>query len=207
MMTTTNHLDNTNNPILNVEFSRPTTGLDMGAGQIDPNRALNPGLIYDAGIKDYDNFICSLNFKMLQLLTIVTSSSYNCLNSSSHLNYPTFIASFSETSPTTQEFKKIMTNVGDSSFNYSVELIQPSGAIVNVSPNKLVFQKKIESLSFIVNIMDTLERNNISSSGAHFWIDTNGKHTLRSPIVVMDPPSDNTKIVYVSFICQINSVI
>ncbi|KAF6151294.1 hypothetical protein GIB67_020616 [Kingdonia uniflora] len=41
MMTTTNPLDNTNNLILDVKFSRPATGLDMAAGQIDPNKALS----------------------------------------------------------------------------------------------------------------------------------------------------------------------
>ncbi|KAF6170681.1 hypothetical protein GIB67_015633 [Kingdonia uniflora] len=38
MITIENPLDNTNNPILDVEFSRPTTGLDMGVGQIDPDK-------------------------------------------------------------------------------------------------------------------------------------------------------------------------
>ncbi|KAF6168066.1 hypothetical protein GIB67_011451, partial [Kingdonia uniflora] len=137
MMTTTNPLDNTNNLILDVEISRPVSGLDMEAGQIDPNKALNPGLIYDADVQNYVNYICSLNFTRKQFLTIARSSSYNCLNPSSHLNYPTFIASFSEISPTTQEFKRTVTNVGDGSFTYSVELTQPSGAIVSTGAMKL----------------------------------------------------------------------
>ncbi|KAF6168114.1 hypothetical protein GIB67_011499 [Kingdonia uniflora] len=128
MMTTVNPLDGTNNQILDVEFSRPAMGLDMGAGQIDPNKALNPGLINDASVQDYVNYICSLNFTRKQFLTIVRSSSYNCLNPSSLMNYPTIIASFSDTTPTTQEFKRTVTNVGDDSFNYSVELTQPSRA-------------------------------------------------------------------------------
>ncbi|KAF6163341.1 hypothetical protein GIB67_025205 [Kingdonia uniflora] len=62
MMITVNPLDNTNNPILDVEFSRPATGLDMGVGQINLNKALNPGLIYDVGVQEYVNYICSFNF-------------------------------------------------------------------------------------------------------------------------------------------------
>ncbi|KAF6169374.1 hypothetical protein GIB67_016544 [Kingdonia uniflora] len=122
MMTTTNPLENTNNLILDVEFSRPATGLDMGVGQIGPNKVLNLELIYDAGVQDYVYYICSLNFTREQFLTIVRSSSYNCFNPSSHLNYPTFIALFSESSLTTQEFKRAVKNVGDGSFTYSVEL-------------------------------------------------------------------------------------
>ncbi|KAF6135848.1 hypothetical protein GIB67_028167 [Kingdonia uniflora] len=163
MMTTANPLDNTNIPILDVKFSRPATGLDMGVDQIDPNKALNPGLIYDAGVQDYVSYIYSLNFTREH-----------------------------ETSPTAQEFKMTVTNMGDGSFTYSGKLTQPSGAIVSVSPNKLVFQKKFETLSFVVNIMDTLQRNDKISSGVLVWIDTNGKHRVRSPIVVIDPLSGNT---------------
>ncbi|XP_069151032.1 subtilisin-like protease SBT3 [Solanum lycopersicum] len=40
----------------------------MGAGFIDPNQALDPGLIYDATSQDYVNLICTIksNSKHLQ---------------------------------------------------------------------------------------------------------------------------------------------
>ncbi|KAF6154914.1 hypothetical protein GIB67_018351 [Kingdonia uniflora] len=88
-----------------------------------------------------------------------------------------------------KEFKRAVIDVGDGSFTFSAKLTRPSGAIVSISPNKLVFEKKFETLSFVVNIMDTLPRNDSVSSGTLVWIDTNGKHTARIPIVVMDPLS------------------
>ncbi|KAF6159810.1 hypothetical protein GIB67_030068 [Kingdonia uniflora] len=186
MMTTANPLDNTNSPILDAEFSIPATGLDMGAGQIDPNKALNPGLIYDAGVQDYVNYICSLNFTREQFLTIVRSSSFNCSSPSSDLNYPSFIASFSETSSTSQQFRRTVTNVGNGTFTYRAKLTQPSRARISVSPNKLVFRKKFETLSFVVIVTDTKQRKGRVSSGALAWVDSKGNHTVRSPIVVMD---------------------
>ncbi|CAA2965392.1 subtilisin-like protease [Olea europaea subsp. europaea] len=91
-MTTANPLDNTQKPVKymgnNYEVATP---LDMGAGPVDPNRALDPGLIYDATPQDYVNFICTLNFTREQTRTI-TGSSYNCSKSSLDLNYPSFIA-------------------------------------------------------------------------------------------------------------------
>lgn len=58
MMTTANPLDNSQQQIRDVgtDFD-VATPLAMGAGQVDPNRALNPGPIYDATTQDYVNFL------------------------------------------------------------------------------------------------------------------------------------------------------
>ncbi|KAL0314874.1 UNVERIFIED_CONTAM: Subtilisin-like protease SBT3 [Sesamum angustifolium] len=56
MMTTANPHDNTNQPIKDIGFGyQVATPLGIGAVQVDPNRALDPGLIYDATMQDYAN--------------------------------------------------------------------------------------------------------------------------------------------------------
>ncbi|KAH7543406.1 hypothetical protein FEM48_Zijuj02G0180600 [Ziziphus jujuba var. spinosa] len=93
MMTTANPLDNTQNPLPDngndLEFASP---LAIGSSQIYPNRALDPGLIYNATPQDHVNLLVSMNFTKNQILTITRSKIYNFSNPSSDLNYPYFIA-------------------------------------------------------------------------------------------------------------------
>lgn len=60
-MTTANPMDNTQKRITVATTNEPTTPYGIGSGLIDPNRALDPGLIYDATPQDYVNLLCSKN--------------------------------------------------------------------------------------------------------------------------------------------------
>ncbi|KAK4382624.1 Subtilisin-like protease SBT3 [Sesamum angolense] len=58
MMTTANVLDNTKSPIKDTgSNNEPATPLAMGASHIDPNEALDHGLIYDTSSEDYINLL------------------------------------------------------------------------------------------------------------------------------------------------------
>jgi len=52
IMTTADAYDNTHNPIKDNNNNSIASPLAMGAGQIHPNQALDPGLIYDATPQD-----------------------------------------------------------------------------------------------------------------------------------------------------------
>lgn len=188
LMTTANPLDNTNNPIRddgdNFNFASP---LAMGAGQIDPNRALEPGLIYDAAPQDYVNLLCSTNFTRKQILTITRSHAYDCSNPSCDLNYPSFIALYNDhhkTKTKVQKFQRTVTNVGDGAARYKAAVIAPKGSKVTVSPEILIFGETYEKQSFTVTIKYKAKKKGTVSSGALVWIEQNGKYTVRSPIVV-----------------------
>ncbi|KAL5710963.1 hypothetical protein ACHQM5_021466 [Ranunculus cassubicifolius] len=80
MMTTSDVLDNTGNPIKDSGDSyRDASPLAMGAGHINPNKALEPGLVYDASTDDYVSLLCSLNYTMKQIQHISRTSSFKCL--------------------------------------------------------------------------------------------------------------------------------
>jgi subtilisin family serine protease len=185
MMTTANPLDNTQNPIrdYDLEFASP---LAIGSGQIDPNRALDPGLIYDATPQDYVNLLGSMNFTRNQILAITRSEAYNLSNPSSDLNYPSFIALYDNRTTTSrvQKFERVVTNVGDGAAKYKVSVTAPEGSEVTVIPETLVFENKYEKQSYSLSIKYGWDSRGRVSFGAVVWLEENGNHTVRSPIVV-----------------------
>ncbi|RZB87658.1 subtilisin-like protease SBT1.9 [Glycine soja] len=189
LVTTANPLDNTQNPIRDngnpLQYASP---LAMGAGEIDPNRALDPGLIYDATPQDYVNLLCALGYTHNQILTITRSKSYNCPANkpSSDLNYPSFIVLYSNKtkSATVREFRRTVTNVGDGAATYKVKVTQPKGSVVKVSPETLAFGYKNEKQSYSVIIKYTRNKKENISFGDIVWVGDGDARTVRSPIVV-----------------------
>ncbi|XP_059627176.1 subtilisin-like protease SBT3 [Cornus florida] len=186
MMTTANPLDNTLNPIrdlgLDLEKASP---LAIGAGQVDPNRALDPGLIYDATPQDYVNLLCSMNLTKAQILTIARLNSYTCSNPSDDLNYPSFIVLYTnKTTMFTRTFQRTVTNVGDGPTIFKAEVTAPEHSTIFVWPEKIIFAKKYEKQSYNLTIKYMKEKNDTVKFGSLLWVEENGNHTVRSPIVV-----------------------
>ncbi|WMV10730.1 hypothetical protein MTR67_004115 [Solanum verrucosum] len=189
MMTTANHLDSSQKPIRE-DDNMIATPLDMGAGHIDPNRALDPGLVYDATPQDYINLICSMNFTEEQFKTFARSSANydNCSNPSADLNYPSFIAlyPFSLEGNFTwleQKFRRTLTNVGKGGATYKVKIETPKNSTVSVSPRTLVFKEKNDKQSYNLTIRYIGDSDQSRNFGSITWIEENGNHTVRSPIV------------------------
>ncbi|GAB2222436.1 hypothetical protein Drorol1_Dr00013654 [Drosera rotundifolia] len=193
MMTTAKQTDNSGHHIRDSgKDYTPASPLAMGSGQADPNRALDPGLIYDVTPQDYVNLICSMNFTRNQTLSITRSSMYNCTSPSSDLNYPSFIAWFSSKSSTTlvRTFHRTVTNVGDRAARYSALLTTPKGCTLSVSPEVLVFKNKYEKQSYSLRIQCNKNDSNLNKvfDGSLNWVDDVRKHSVRSPIVACSPP-------------------
>ncbi|KAK6160690.1 hypothetical protein DH2020_004071 [Rehmannia glutinosa] len=187
MMTTANPLDNTQKPIGDTAKGYGVaTPLGMGARQVDPNRALDPGLVYDASAQDYVNLICAMNYTRKQIQTIIRSN-YNCSNPSIDLNYPAFVALYNpieERTTKSQRFQRTVTNVGDDAATYKVKVKRPKDSVITISPEKLVFGKKNEKLRFSLAIRYKTYREYVINHGSITWVEEKGNHTVRSPIVV-----------------------
>ncbi|KAK9112746.1 hypothetical protein Scep_020265 [Stephania cephalantha] len=194
IMTTADVIDNTFAAIKDAgDNYKVASPLAMGAGQVNPNKALDPGLIYDADAQDYVNLLCSMNFTMKQIKTITRSSHpFGCSNRSSDLNYPSFIAFFNEKNDSSmnvqaKEFKRTVTKVGGHSTSvYKARITPIDGFLVNVAPKVLSFKEKYEKLSYKLTVIKAGPRRMndvVVAHGSLTWVEVGGHHEVRSPIV------------------------
>ncbi|XP_042408489.1 subtilisin-like protease SBT3 [Zingiber officinale] len=193
IMTTASHLDNTGAPIKDMgHHYKHATPLAMGSGHLDPNRALEPGLIYDADTEDYLELLCAMNFTIPQIKIIAKTTSIDCSNATLDLNYPSFIAYFdanatsagSSGGAAARQFRRRVTNVGDPTATYRAEIVQIKGFTTSVVPERLVFTERYEKQSFTLILEKVSGRKaDTESHGSLSWVEEKGKYVVRSPIV------------------------
>ncbi|KAI4313539.1 hypothetical protein L6164_026512 [Bauhinia variegata] len=155
-----------------------------GAGQIDPIKAVNPGLVYDAGASDYINLLCAqgYNTRLLRRITGDDSSCPETTNATARdLNYPSFAFQTQLAKPTNATFKRTVTNVGSSVSTYKATItVSSQGLKIQVNPNVLSFTSLGQKQTFELSIDGTIEEPILSASLV--WND--GNFQVRSPIVV-----------------------
>lgn len=154
-----------------------------GSGQLNPVKAANPGLVYDAGEADFIKFLCGEGYsdKKLQLITGDNSSCSTDNNGTVWaLNYPSFAVSTKYKVNVTRKFRRTVTNVGTPESTYTANLTVPPGLSVQVKPRILSFKSHGQKKTFCVRVsVPALDTAIVS--GSLVWND--GVHQVRSPIV------------------------
>ncbi|XP_061365854.1 subtilisin-like protease SBT5.3 isoform X2 [Gastrolobium bilobum] len=179
IMTTATTLDNESETLLNATNGQATP-FSYGAGHVQPNRAMDPGLVYDTTIDDYLNFLCALGYNAT-LISVFSDSPYPCHKNFSllNLNYPSITVPNLSGSV---KVKRTLKNVG-SPATYIAHVQNPSGITISVEPNILKFKKVGEEKRFEVTLkVNKGKASNNYVFGKLIWSD--GKHYVRSPIVV-----------------------
>ncbi|OAY35046.1 subtilisin-like protease SBT5.3 [Manihot esculenta] len=181
IMTSSMTRDNNREPILNATHSKATP-LNYGSGHVRPNRAMDPGLVYDLSVNDHLNFLCAMGYNATQILSF-SETPYSCPSKPINLvnfNYPSIaIPDFNGSVTVTRRVK----NVGSGPSSYTARVRKPSGFAISVEPKVLKFDKVGEEKSFSVTF-----KSKKSSARKDFvfgeliWSDN--KHYVRSPIVV-----------------------
>ncbi|GJW37834.1 subtilisin-like protease SBT1.4 [Tanacetum coccineum] len=180
LMTTAKYLDNIGENITDLATGEQSTPFVHGSGHVDPNRALNPGLVYDAGVDDYVAFLCAIGYDSYKIATFVkdpVDCSVGKLSSPGDLNYPSFAVVF-EKKGGVVKYKRTVKNVGDVDCVYKVSVNAPSGVDVVVSPAELKFSEEKNEAEYEITF--TSSGGSSAAFGSIEWSD--GVHNVRSPI-------------------------
>nr|KYP38928.1 Cucumisin [Cajanus cajan] len=162
----------------------PEAEFAYGAGQIDPIKAVSPGLVYDANEIDYVKFLCGQGYDAKKIRTITADNS-SCTQDNIgtvwDLNLPSFALYMNTSTPFTHVFHRTVTNVGSATSKYRARVtIPPSLLNFKVEPDVLSFSSVGQKKSFTLTIEGIINVGIVSSS--LIWDD--GTFQVRSPIVV-----------------------
>ncbi|XAR49881.1 Tripeptidyl-peptidase II [Bertholletia excelsa] len=191
LMTTAYNLDNNGHNITDLASGDESTPFIHGSGHVDPNRALDPGLVYDITHSDYVAFLCAIGYDANRIAVFVRGpSTVDCgahsLASPGDLNYPSFSVAF-DSDKTVVKYNRVLTNVGDSvDAIYEVKVKPPPSVEISVSPSKLVFSQEKRTLSYETTFTSVAAQDKFGVISQEFgsieW--TDGAHRVRSPIAV-----------------------
>jgi hypothetical protein len=124
-MTTADITDRFGKPILN-EQNRPADLFAIAAGHVNPQKAMNPGLVYDITPADYIGFLCGLYTN--KEVSVITRKAVDCsaikVIPEHLLNYPSITITFlpSWNSTILMLVERTVTNVGEVPAVYYPEL-------------------------------------------------------------------------------------
>ncbi|WP_317201871.1 S8 family serine peptidase [Janthinobacterium sp.] len=145
---------------------RGTLSFGQGAGHVTPNRAADPGLVYDIAKADYKKYMCGLG--LTAECAAGSMAAYN-------LNLPSITVS---NVLGAQKISRQVTNVGGAAATYTATA-SISGYSVSVEPASLTLEAG-ETKSFELTLTRGNAAANVWQYGALVWSD--GVHTVRSPI-------------------------
>ncbi|KAL3820811.1 hypothetical protein ACJIZ3_006716 [Penstemon smallii] len=180
IMTTARTRDNTMKAMVDSSNSKATP-FDFGSGHIRPNKATDPGLVYDLTVNDYLDFLCGIGYNET-VIRQFSGSAHNCPKNYSLLsfNYPSITVPNLNSSAVTLTRK--LKNVGMPG-TYVAYLRQPKGFSASVEPKTLKFKKIGQEKTFTVTVEKTRGSKDFEF-GLLTW--TDGQHYVRSPVLVYE---------------------
>ncbi len=153
--------------------TNPALIFRQGAGHVQPNKAANPGLVFDAGFNDWLGFLCGT-----QLPTSFCTSAGVPVLDPSNLNTASIaIGDMAGVQTVTRR----VTNVGGNPATYTASHTGMLGFTVAISPSTLTLAAG-ETQSFSVTFSRTTAALNVYTGGQLTLSD--GVHNVRIPMVV-----------------------
>ncbi|KAI0504446.1 hypothetical protein KFK09_015398 [Dendrobium nobile] len=158
-----------------------------GAGQVNPNKAMDPGLVFGLTLNDYIGYLCGLGYEDWQVM-VTLGRKQSCKGvkhlTASELNYPSIAVNLTRSTPS-QTVSRTVKNVGDAREGYSAKITEPVGVTIYLSTYKLQFTRLDQELSYNINFS---LKGAYPSQGSEIrrgkivW--DSGKHVVTTPIAV-----------------------
>lgn len=145
----------------------------QGAGHIDPQKANDPGLVYNAGKNDWVKYQCKVNRAAVSPASDCTT--IGTLDETYNLNLPSITVG---TVTGSTIVSRSVTNVGASTATYTASATLP-GFTATVSPATLTLAPG-ETKSFTVTIVGAGAAQGVWQFGQLVWND--GTHNVRIPV-------------------------
>uniref|UniRef100_A0A8I6XIM8 Subtilisin-like protease fibronectin type-III domain-containing protein n=1 Tax=Hordeum vulgare subsp. vulgare TaxID=112509 RepID=A0A8I6XIM8_HORVV len=174
----------------NSSFQRATP-FAYGAGHVQPNRAADPGLVYDIAT-DYLHFLCALGYNSTVIDTFMTGDDGPHARPTrprkpEDLNYPSVTAPHLSASGEPHSITSKVRSVGAALAAYDVRVSEPRGVSMSVRPSRLKFTaagEKEFAVTFRAREGRFLPGEYVF--GQMVWSDGAGRcsHRVRSPVVV-----------------------
>lgn len=157
---------------------------DIGAGHVNPLKAMDPGLVYDIDTQEYIFYLCSLGYTKKQLQRIIKpfpGINMNCTGKHSDLdlNYPAIVLSDLQSTVT---IKRTLKNVGSDGAAYFANVVSPHGVHALIWPRYIVFSCRKRMISYYVTVTPLKQSQGRYDFGEIVWFD--GYHYVRTPLVV-----------------------
>ncbi|KAL5710582.1 hypothetical protein ACHQM5_021127 [Ranunculus cassubicifolius] len=194
MMTTSYTIDNEGNQLLDGATHSRATPYEYGSGHIDPENALDPGLVYDLTLDDYIEFLCASEYSHLEIMKI-SQMPIKCQHGVNpwDLNYPSIAIAINQSESHQVLVTRTVTHMNEEASNYTVVIENPTGIMVSVDPPTLEFSHRDQQLSYQVTIFAKKFKIPQGQSRTVFgemtWVD--GRHKVRMPIVVVVSNSED----------------
>ena len=160
----------------------PADPFDIGAGEVVPSAAFDPGLSYDAGIFDYLAFTCDNNVQLISDGFCAALEGAGFPTDGSDLNLPSIgIAELVGSQTISRTVTSVANNNGNKSYTVSIDA--PAGIDISVTPSTFTVGPG-ESASYDVTF--TANSGAVIGDwafGSLTWTH-GGEYSVRSPIAV-----------------------
>lgn len=154
---------------------------EMGVGEINPIKALYPGLVFETDVEDYLRFLCYYGYSQ-KMIRSMSKTKFICpINSSkdliSNINYPSISIEALNRHQKPRVITRTVTNVGPTNSTYTAKVHAPMGLDVRVFPDTLVFSQTLKKLSYEVSFYGK-EAHAGYNFGSITWLD--GRHYVHT---------------------------